>query len=74
MHSQLLTLKRPERKSKKGNLIPYSFRLPQNCPGELPEQSILATALAEKLERRLQNETTCTEGTGHLPARHMQEA
>ena len=57
MHNQLLTLKSPGRKFKKGNSIRSSFRLPQNCPWELPEQTILATALAEKLARRLQNET-----------------
>ena len=61
-----------------------AFRLPQNCPWELPAHSILGTALADKLERRLQNETTCAEGVGHaypplvlyaaVPPTHMQNA
>ena len=66
MHNQLLTLKRPGRKAKNGSAIPTAFRLPQNCPWEPPQQSILAAALADKIERRLQNETACSEGTGHL--------
>ena len=65
MHNQLLTL-RPGRKAKSGSAIPTSFRLPLNCPWEPPEHSFLAAALAEKVERRLQNETACSEGTGHL--------
>ena len=64
MHSQLLTLKRPGRKTRSGSIIPSSFRLPLNCPWEPPEQSIINAALAEKVERRLQNETACAEGTG----------
>ena len=59
MHNQLLTLKRPGRKAKSGSAIPSSFRLPLNCPWEPPEQSFLDAALAEKVERRLQNETPC---------------
>ena len=66
LHNQLLTLKKPGRKTKNGSAIPASFRLPQNCPWEPPEHSILAAALADKVERRLQNETACSEGTGHL--------
>ena len=66
MHRQLLTLKRPGRKAKKGNAIPSAFRLPQNCPWDMPEHSILASALAEKIERRLQDDTTCAEGVGRI--------
>ena len=32
MHTQLLTLKRPGRKTKRGKAFASAFRLPQNCP------------------------------------------
>ena len=64
MHSQLLTLKRPGRKSKKEKAVASASRLPQNCPWALHAHSVLATALQDKIERRLMNEATCAEGVG----------